>query len=156
MVPSTSQNTVGVCKQITLLILYHITGSSRLVTHKSLIPLYKPLIFLILLLVSSSSILALRYSFVLFLKCLLAIHLALFRVSTLLWFGSCNHCILACFLWSENHKHSSSKHVLRFFNSYRPKLSSAEVLIPFQFVPKSYLCHHLHLSSPRLNTCLRF
>ena len=30
MVPPTSQNTVGVCNQITLLILYHI--SSRLVT----------------------------------------------------------------------------------------------------------------------------
>jgi hypothetical protein len=55
--------------------------------------------------------------------------LALFRFSTLLWFGSCSHCILACFLWSKKRKHSSSNHGLCSFNTYRPRLSLAEVLI---------------------------
>ena len=90
--------------------------------------LYKYLIFFFLLLVSSSSILAFRYSFFLFLKCLLASHRSLFRLSILLWFGSCNHHILACFLWSTKPKHSSH-HGLSCFNSYRPWLSLPEVLI---------------------------
>jgi hypothetical protein len=34
----------------------------------------------------------------------------LLRLSTLLWFGSCSHCILSCFLWSKKPKHSSSNH----------------------------------------------
>jgi hypothetical protein len=55
--------------------------------------------------------------------------LALFRLSTLLWFGSCSHCILVCFLWSKKRKHSSSNHGLCSFNSYRPRLSLAGVLI---------------------------
>ena len=37
--------------------------------------------------------------FFLFLKCLLASRLTLFRLSTLLCFASCSHCIVACFLW---------------------------------------------------------
>ena len=63
-----------------------------------------------LLLDSSSSILAFWYSFFLFSKCLLASHLTLFRISILIRFGSCIHCILACFLLSKNHEHSSSNH----------------------------------------------
>ena len=51
------------------------------------------------------------------------------RLSTLLWFGSCNHCISACFLWSENLQHSSSNHGLCCFSSYRPTLCLAGVLI---------------------------
>ena len=51
------------------------------------------------------------------------------RLSTLLWFGSCNHSILACFLWSKNRKHSSSNHGLCCFNSQRPRLPLPEVLI---------------------------
>ena len=88
--------------------------------------LHTPLIFFILLLVWRSSILAFRYSFFLFLKCLLALHLTWFRLSTLLWFGSCNHCILACFLWSKN-CNSSSNHSWCCFNSYRPRPYLAEV-----------------------------
>ena len=65
---------------------------------KSLVPLYKSLKFWILLLVSNSSILALRYACYLSLKCLLTSRLTLFRISTLLWLGSCIHCILARFL----------------------------------------------------------
>ena len=81
--------------------------------------------------VSSSSILAFRYSFFLFLKCLLASYLILFRLFTLflLWFASCNHCILACFLWSKKRKHSSSDRALCCFYSYRPRLSLAEIFI---------------------------
>jgi len=79
-------------------------------------------IFFISLLVSSLSILAFRYAF-LFLKCLLASHLTLFRLSAFFWFGFCNHCILAWFLWSKKSKHSSSNHGLWCFNSYRTRLS---------------------------------
>jgi hypothetical protein len=32
----------------------------------------------------------------LLLKCLLASHLTIFRLTILLWLGSCTHCILAC------------------------------------------------------------
>ena len=96
---------------------------------KSLMPLYKSLMFLILLLVSSSSILALRYAFFLFLKCLLASRLTWFRLSTLLWLGSCTHCILARVLRSKKPKHSSSNQGLCCCNLCRPRLSFAEVLI---------------------------
>ena len=92
-------------------------------------PLYKSLILLILLLVSSSSILVFKYAFFLFLNYLLASRLTLFRVSTLLWLGSCIHYILACFLWSKIPKHSSSNHGLCCFISCIPRLSVAEVLI---------------------------
>jgi hypothetical protein len=51
------------------------------------------------------------------------------RLSVLLWFGSCNHCILACFLWFTKHKHFKSKLGLCCLNSYRPGVSLAEVLI---------------------------
>ena len=85
-------------------------------------PLYKTLIFLILLLVSRSSILYFSYYLFLFLRFLLASHLILFRLCTLFWYGFCNHCILAYFLWYKNHKNSSSNHGLCCFNSYRPRL----------------------------------
>ena len=86
------------------------------------------LIFLVLLLVSSSLILAFRYSLFLFLKCLLASRLTLLRLCTF-WYESCNHCILAWFLWTKNRKHYSSNNVLCCFNAYRPTLSSTEVFI---------------------------
>ena len=113
MVPLSSQNTVGVCNKITLFILYYI--SSRLVT------LFKFLNIWILLFVSSFSILAFRYSFFLSLKRLLALHLTLFRLSTVCWFGSCTHCILACLFSSKIPKQSSSNDSLCCFNSCRPK-----------------------------------
>ena len=87
------------------------------------------LMFWNLLLVSSSSILALRYAFFLFLKCLLTSRLTLFRLSTLLWLGSCIHCILARFLWSKKPKHSSSNQGLFLLNSCRLRLSFAKVWI---------------------------
>jgi hypothetical protein len=95
----------------------------------SLITSYKSRILLILLLVSSSSILDFNYAFFLFLKCLLASRLTLFRLSTLLWLGSCIHCILALFLWSKITKHSSSNHGLCFLFSCIPRLSIADVFI---------------------------
>ena len=68
---------------------FTICTSSRLVTLLKVIdtPIQVSHI-LIFLLVSSSSISAFRYSFILFLKCLLASRLTLFRLSTVLWFGS--------------------------------------------------------------------
>ena len=71
-----------------------------LVLHKSLIPLYKAKAFLI-----TVSFKFINFSFeiilLLALKCLLASCLTLSRQSTLLLFWSCNHCILACLLWSK-------------------------------------------------------
>jgi hypothetical protein len=53
----------------------------------------------------------------------------LFRLSTFLWFGFCNHCILSWFIWSKNFEHSSSNHGLCCFLSYSPRLPLAEILI---------------------------
>ena len=91
-------------------------------------PLYKVHIFY-LMVISSSSILPCRYAFFLLLKCLWALGLTVFRLSTLLWLGSCTHCILVCFLWSKKCEHSSSNQGLCCFNSCRLRLSLAEVLI---------------------------
>jgi hypothetical protein len=52
-------------------------------------------------------------------------------LSILLWFGSFNHCIIVCFIWSKNCEHSSSNHDLYSFCSYRSRLSLAEILIVF-------------------------
>ena len=60
-----------------------------------------------------------------YLKCLLTSRLTFFRISTLLWLGSCIHRILARFLWAKKPKHSSSNHGLFCFNSCRPTLSFA-------------------------------
>ena len=95
----------------------------------SLMPYTSLWYFFILLLVSSLSILAFRYSFFLFLKYLLASCLTLFRLCTLLWFGTCNNYILAYFLLSKNCEHYSSNHGLCCFNSYRPRSSLVEVLL---------------------------
>ena len=96
---------------------------------KSLMPLYKSLMFLFLLLVSGSKILALRYAFFFSLKYLLTSCLTLFGLSTLLWLGSCTHCILARFLWSKKPKHSSSNQGLWCFSLCIPRLSFTDVLI---------------------------
>ena len=127
MVPPPSQNSVGVCNQITLLILYYI--SSRLVILLKITDAPKQVSDIFNLLLSSSSILAFRYSFFLFLKCPVASRLTLFRLSTLLLFGSCNHRILSSFLRPKNCENSSPNHVLCFLNSYRPRLSLSEILI---------------------------
>src|SRR5215468_7749221 len=98
-------------------------------------PLYKSLILLILLLVSGFSILALRYAFFLFLKYLLAPRLILFILSTLLWLGSCIHCILACFLSSKIPKHSSSNHDLCCFIPDKTQHLQETVILPVGFEP---------------------
>jgi hypothetical protein len=96
MVAPSRQNTVSVSNQITLLIPYYI--SSGLVTLIKDIdaPLQVPdIFFLSYFLVSGSYF---RQSLFLFVKCLLASGLTLFRLSTLLWLGSCEECILYRFL----------------------------------------------------------
>jgi len=123
-----SQNNVGFCKQITLLILYYILPKTVTLLKVIDVPIQVPNIF-ILLLVSSSSISASRYSFILLLKCLWASRLTLFRLFIILWLGSCTHCILACFLWSKKPKHFLSNHGLCCFSSYRHRFPWAEVLI---------------------------
>ena len=121
-------NTLGVCNQIYFLVLYY--NSSRLVPLLEVInaPMQVPDIVdlsVIFKFLNFSS----QVCLFLFLKCLLASHLTLFRLSTLLRLGSFIHCILACFFWSKKSKHSVSNHGLFCFNSCRPRLSLAEVLI---------------------------
>ena len=117
---------MGVCNQVTFLILNYIT--SRLVPLLKVIDaLHITLMLWILLLASSSSILALKYSFFFFLKCLLTSRLTLFKLSTLLWHGSCTHCIFARFLLSKKPKHSSSNQGLCCFHLCIPRLSFAEI-----------------------------
>ena len=127
MVPPPTQNAVGVCYQITLLILYYI--SPRPVTLIKVNDGPRQVSDILDLSVYFELILALRYSFILFLKCLLAAHLTLCRLSNLLWYGSHNHCILACILRSKNLEHFSLNHWSFCFNSYRPEPSLTEVLI---------------------------
>ena len=129
MFPPPSPNAVGVCNQITLLILYYI--SSRLVTFRKVndAPIRVPNIFYFTVsfkFLNFSSQIFLPFFFF-FLKCLLTSHLTLFVLTTLLWLGFCT--LLFCFLWSEKRKHSSSNHGLCCFSSYRPRLYLAEVLI---------------------------
>ena len=90
-------NTVGVCNQISFLVLYY--NSFRLVPLLKVInaPIQVPDIVDL-----TVTFQFLDFSFqiciLLFLKCLLASRLTLFRLSTLLRLVSCVHCILACFL----------------------------------------------------------
>jgi len=129
MVPPSNQNTAGVCNKITLLILY--TISSRLVTILKATDAPKmSLVFFILLLVPSSLILDFRYFFFIFVPALSSIFTSsIVQIITLLLFGFCNRCILACFLWSKNRQHSSSYHNVYCFTSYRFRLSIAAVLV---------------------------
>jgi len=93
-VPPPSQNTVGICNQITLLILYYI--SSRLVTLFEVTDAPTQVSDIFDLTVGFKLInFSLRMYFCLFLKCLLTSRLTFCRLSTLFWFGSCTHCISA-------------------------------------------------------------
>ena len=145
MVPSLSKHSVGICKQITLLILCYI--SSMLVTLLQVIvdPLQAPNIFHFTISFKFLN-LAFSYSLFLFLKCLLTSRLTLFKLPTLLWLESCIHCILAWFLWSKIPKHSWSNHGLCYFNSCRPRLYLDVVLI-FSLI----FSQALFISSPSLN-----
>ena len=95
--PPPNQNIVGVCNQITLLVLYYI--SFRLVTLLKVIdaPIRVYDIFGL-----TASFKFINFSFriflLLFLICLLASCLTLFRLSTWVRFGFCNQCRLVCFL----------------------------------------------------------
>jgi hypothetical protein len=94
MVPPPSQNTVAVCNQFTLLILYYISSKLVILLKVSDAPIQVSDIFY--LTVSFNCInFSLQTFFLLFLKCLLASRLTFFRLSTLLWFGCRNHCIWA-------------------------------------------------------------
>ena len=129
MVPPPSHNTVGVCNRITLLILCYV--SSRLVTLLKVIdaPIQVPNIFDLTVIFK-------------FLSCSFQICLLfvpemsasftsyIVQIIDIALLGSRTHCILACFLWSKKCKHSSYNHTLWCFNSCRPRLSLAEILIP--------------------------
>ena len=151
--PPSQYGTVGICNQITLLLLYDV--SSRLVTF--LKATFAPIQVCDILGLTVSfkfTTLAFRYSLLLLLKCLLISRLTLIGLSTLLWFGSCNHYTLASFLWCESHKHSSNPGLCRFI-SYRPRLSLAEVIILCLMFSQALFMSLLSLSSPKLHTFLR-
>jgi hypothetical protein len=95
MIPPPSQITVGVGNQIALLIFY----SSNLVTLRKVIdpPVYVRDIIgptLNFKFINCSS----QIFFLFVTEMLLASRRALFRLSTILWFRSYNHCMLACFM----------------------------------------------------------
>ena len=76
--------------------------------------------------------------FFLFLKCLLASRLTLFRLSTLLCFASCSHCIVACFLLLKSREHSSPNQGFCCFNSHRQTVFSGGFDILFVFPSPIY------------------
>jgi len=128
IVPPLTQNTVGGCNQITLLIFYYI--SSRMVSLLKIIDVPVQVSYIYDFTVSFKFI---KFSFqtlLLFVPEMSANFTSyIVRLSMLLWFGSCNHCILACFLWSTKYKYFSSNFGLCCLNSYRPGVSLAEVLL---------------------------
>ena len=113
------KKTVGVSNQIMLLIPCY--NNFRLVTLLKIID--------VPIQVSTTFDLIFRYSLLFFLKCLVASRLKLFRLYSLLCFGSCNHCILAWFFRSKYLKHSSSIYGLFWFSSFKPRLRLAEILL---------------------------
>lgn len=62
-----------------------------------------------------SLIVPFKYSSFSFLKCLLVSYFTLFRSFTKIWLRYCNHCNLACVLWSKSFKKSSPNHGLLYF-----------------------------------------
>ena len=130
MVPPPSQNTVGVCNQITLLVSYYI--SSTLVPLLKVIntPVQVPVFFF-----PTVSFKFINFSFKIFLLFVpelspsLKSYLHFFQLCTLLCDGSCNHSNTACFISSKIREHSSTNHVLYCFNSYRPRHSLPEVFV---------------------------
>jgi hypothetical protein len=127
MAPPPCKNTVGVCNQITLLILSYI--SSRLVTLLKVndAPIQVPDIFDL-----TVSFKFINFSFQIFLLFVPEMSASfmsyIVQIIYIALVGSCKQCILACFLLSTKPEHSSSNHGLCCFNSYRPRLSLAEDL----------------------------
>jgi len=112
IMPAPIQNTVGVCKQITLLIIY--CTSFR----------YQPdCPYTGLWYIYYYCLLFLHWFYLwdilsLFLKFLLASCLTLFRLSMLPWFGSCIYFLLTCLFWCKNYEFSSSNNVLCLFHCF--------------------------------------
>jgi hypothetical protein len=126
MVPTPSQITVVVCNQITLLILYYI--SSRLLTLLKVNDALKQGSDIFYLTVSFKFI-----SFSLFLILIPEMstsftpYIAQIIYTALVGILQPVHFSLLIVI--KNHKHSSSNYGLCSFNSFRPTLSQAEVLI---------------------------
>ena len=97
MFPPPTQNNVGVCNQITLLIPCYIRFSMVNLLKVIVTPIQVSDIFYLTVCFKFLNF-TFRYSFFLFLKYLLDSRLTFFGLSTVLWFGSHNICILACFL----------------------------------------------------------
>ena len=136
MFPPSNQNIVLFCNQITLLILYY--PSPKQVTQIKVTDNFIQVSHILDLTVCFKFN---NFSFQIFLLFVLVMStgftFTLFRLMTLLWFGYCNHCILARFLWSKSHEHSSSNHGLCCFNSYRHRLFSSCFDILFDVFPST-------------------
>ena len=120
MVPLPSQSAVVVCNLILLLSLHY--TSYRLVTLLKIMD--APVKVAVDVLDLTVSFKFINFSFQIFLLFVPEMSsgsvLTLFRLNTLLWLESCNHCILAYFLSSKNPKHFSSNQGFCCLNSYRP------------------------------------
>jgi hypothetical protein len=118
MIPPPSQNTVAVCNQINLLIIYYI--SSRLVTLLKVIE--GPLKFSDIL-VPTDCFKFITFTFqiflLFFLKCLLASCLTLFRLSRLLYFKRNIHIFLICAQSFFNPAPDSSDLIPKAFGSFQ-------------------------------------
>lgn len=111
--------------------------------HGILYVVEKSLTFMFLLFLSGSLILAFRYS-LFFPTCLPASRLTVFRLFTLLLFGSCNHCTFNLLSRKpENCEHYSSNHSLCCLHLCRPRLSLDETCIS-----SSLFSQNLIISSP--------
>ena len=129
MVPSLSQNIVGACNQIALLILYYI--SSRLVSLLKVFDAPMQVSDICNLIVSFMCTNCSSQVFILsILKYLPVLCLTLFKLSTLLQFGSYNHGILVCCAsFDLKNVNILQNRGVSCLNLYRPRLSLDEVLI---------------------------
>jgi len=101
MVPPPSQIIVRVYNQITLLVLYYISSRLVILLRVIYVPAQAPNIFY--LTVSFKFLNLSFYIFLLFVYEKSASFTSyIFRLSTLLWFGSCTHCIVARFPFYKN------------------------------------------------------
>jgi len=101
MVPPLSQIIVRVYNQITLLVLYYINSRLVILLRVIYATTQVPNIFYL-----TVSFRFLDFSFYIFLLSVLEKSVSftsyILRLPTLLWFGSCTHCIVACFPFSKN------------------------------------------------------
>jgi hypothetical protein len=124
------QDILGICYHITILILYNINYGLVPFLKFSYASVQISNIFVLIISFKLVNFAFQIFPFV-FLNILLVSRLKFCRFSPLIWPGFCNHCNLACFLWSINFEPSSSNHGLLCFSLWYPWFSFAVFLIFF-------------------------